>query len=79
MAPDGHKPVLTITAAEAEALLPHVHQAYRALRCLASMHAAARLKCQAKDTRPVARKLAALQRQLHALTSPSLAGGLFEH
>jgi hypothetical protein len=65
----GRKPVLTITAAEVKALMPHVHQACRALQCLTAMHAAARLSGQAKATRVAARRLAAFQRRLDALTS----------
>ena len=69
MAVNGRKPSLTITAAGAEALAPHIHHAYRALRCLAAMHAAARLPDLAKDARLAARRLAALQRQLDVLAT----------
>ena len=69
MASNGrNKPSLTITKAGAEALAPHIHHAYRALQCLAAMHAAARLPGLAKSARLAARKVAALQRQLDALS-----------
>lgn len=63
------EPGLTITAAGAEALAPHVRQAWCALRCVAAMHAAAGLPTRARHARLAARELAALQGQLDALAA----------
>ena len=67
--PKGSNPVLTITAAEAHALKPHIRQAHRALQGIAAMHTAARLSKHAADTRVAARRLAALYRRLDALAA----------
>lgn len=61
-------PTLTITADEAQKLLPHLRQAYRALASITAMHNGTGLRRQALESNAAAHRVLVLCKRLDALS-----------